>query len=154
MLEHCYASFQKSFYARLCHKMADAATKGDKLCQTIFTDAGRQLAKMIAALLPRVNQQLTRTGYLSIICVGSVWLSWELLKDGFINELSNRKISFELRLLKLKPNVSMAVGAYLMAADAIEFPMPRDYSKNYEIFFSYNSNQNLIGNGINGTHED
>lgn len=141
MLEHCYASFQKPFYARLCQKMSVAASNGDELCQHIFNDAGRQLAKMVSALMPKVDKSLIETGHLSIICVGSVWLSWELLKKGFIQELNKHKIPFELRLLKLKANVSMAIGAYYMAADAIDFPMPRDYSKNYEIFFNYDGNK-------------
>lgn len=137
MLEHCYASFQKSFYARLCQKMSVAANNGDELCQKIFNDAGRQLAKMVAALMPRVDKELVQTGHLSILCVGSVWLSWELLQSGFMKELNQRKIPFGLRLLKLKPDVSMAIGAYYMAADSVDFPMPRDYSQNYEIFFNY-----------------
>lgn len=155
MLEHCYASFQKSFYARLCQKMSVAASNGDELCQKIFADAGRQLAKMISALIPRVDKELIETGHLSIICVGSVWLSWELLQNGFMKELNQHKIPFELRLLKLKPDVSMAVGAYYMAADSVDFPMPRDYSQNYEIFFNYAghdmTNGKSISNG-NGNH--
>lgn len=148
MLEHCYASFQKSFYARLCQKMSVAANNGDELCQTIFTDAGRQLAKMVSALIPRVDKALIETGHLSIICVGSVWKSWELLKVGFIKELSQHKTEFELRLLQLKPNISMAIGALYMAADSVDFPLPRDYSKNYEIFFNYAGHE--LANGTNG----
>lgn len=150
MLEHCYASFQKSFYARLCQKMSVAASNGDELCKSIFIDAGHRLAKMISALIPRVDKALTESGFLSIICVGSVWLSWELLKPGFIKELNQQKIPFELRLLQLKPNVSMAVGAYLMAADAVDFPMPRDYSKNYEIFFIYEGHKTDAKDILNG----
>lgn len=152
MLEHCYASFQKSFYARLCQKMSVAASNGDELCQSIFIDAGRQLAKMASALIPRVDDELTRSGDLSVICVGSVWKSCELLKPGFMKELSHRDIPFKLKLLQLKPDVSMAVGAYYMAADAVEFPMPRDYSQNYEVFFEYPGK--AITNGIhtNGHH--
>jgi len=146
MLEHCYANFQKSFYARLCQKMSIVAREGDELCQQIFIEAGRQLAKMICALLPKVDPELTKTGYLPVICAGSVWLSWELLKSGFIKELSSHKVSFGLRLLKLKPDVSMAVGAYYLAADSVDFPMPRDYSQNYEVFFNYDASKD----GING----
>lgn len=147
MLEHCYASFQKPFYARLCQKMSVAASNGDELCQNIFIDAGRQLAKMVSALLPRVDKKLIMTGDLKIICVGSVWQSWGLLKPGFIKQLNQNKIPFELNLMQLKPNVSMAVGAYYMAADAVDFPMPRDYSKNYETFFSYCGHDLTNGNG-------
>ena len=133
--------------------MSLAATTGDELCQRIFSEAGRQLAKMIAALMPRVDKTLIETGHLSIICVGSVWLSWELLQSGFIKELNEHKFPFELRLLKLKADVSMAIGAYYMAADSINFPMPRDYSKNYEVFFNYVGHDLTNGQAIlNGNH--
>lgn len=141
MLDHCYAKFQKSFYAKLCQKLSLAASNDDILCQHIFNDAGRQLAKMVAALIPKVDKSLTEAGYLSIICVGSVWLSWELMESGFLKEIKTRKVPFDLYLLKLKPNMSMAVGAYLMAADDVNFPIPRDYTKHYEIFYKVSTTQ-------------
>lgn len=156
MLEYCYASFQKSFYARLCQKMSKAAEQGDELCQKIFVDAGRQLAKAISALLPRVDPELTKSGSLNIICVGSVWLSWELLRPGFSKELSNHNIPYEILLIQLQPNVSMAVGAIYMCADSVNFDLPRDYSKNYEIFFKIAKTQDKVNgkatNGTNGTN--
>jgi N-acetylglucosamine kinase len=142
MLEHCYAKFQKPFYAKLCQKMSIAALEGDELCKSIFIDAGRYLAKMIFALLPQVSSELVKTGHLSIICVGSVWLSWDLLKPGFMKFLQQHHIPFELRLLKLMPGTSMAVGSVYMAADYVKYQLPRDYTKNYEIFFNYGNNNN------------
>lgn len=152
MLDHCYASFQKSFYARLCQKMSIAASNGDKLCQSIFVDAGRQLAKMVSALIPRVDKRLTIAGHLSVICVGSVWQSFELMKPGFIKELSHREIPFLLKLLQLKPDVSMAVGAFYMAADAVDFPMPRDYTENYQVFFEYPEKPMTNGTQLTNGH--
>lgn len=140
MLDHCYAKFQKSFYAKLCQKLSVAASNDDELSQHIFNEAGRQLAKMIAALTPKVDNTLTESGFLGILCVGSVWLSWELLEKGFTKEIKARNIPFDLHLLKLKPNMSMAVGAYLMAADHLKFPMPRDYAQHYEVFYEVKSN--------------
>lgn len=140
MLEHCYAKFQKSFFAKLCQKMSVAAYEGDKLCLDIFMSAGRFLARMIISLIPKASPDLKASGYLQILCVGSVWISWELLKTGFIKELNNHNIPLELRLLKLKPGISPAVGSIYMAADFVKFPLPREYSKNYEIFFSYSEN--------------
>lgn len=140
MLEHCYGRFQKSFYAKLCQKMSVSAVNGDELCQEIFIDAGHQLAKMIIALIPRVDPKLFDNGHLNILCVGSVWLSWDLLKPGLLEELNEGKIPFGLSFLKLKPNVSMAFGAMYLAADSVKFSLPRDYSQNHEIFFNY-SNQ-------------
>ncbi|KAG5671397.1 hypothetical protein PVAND_001595 [Polypedilum vanderplanki] len=140
MLEHCYAKFNKSFYAKLCQKMSVAALDGDELCKSIFNEAGRLLAKMIVALLPKISPELVKTGYLNVICVGSVWISWNLLKTGFIKELEKHNILFELRLLRLKSNISMAIGSVYMAADSVKFPLPRDYEENYEIFFNFNGN--------------
>lgn len=151
MLEYCYAKFQKSFYAKLCQKMSVAAKNGDELCRNIFFEGGQLLARMILALLPRASQELKDTGFLSILCVGSVWLSWDLLKSGFIKELHESNIEFELRLLKLRTGISMAVGSIYISADHVNFPLPRDYSKNYEIFFSYGKGkhtQDKAGNCI------
>jgi N-acetylglucosamine kinase len=148
MLEHCYAKFNKSFYAKLCQKMSVAALDGDELCKSIFVDAGRVLAKMILALLPKISSELVKTGYLSIICVGSVWISWNLLKGGFIKELERHKIPFELRLLRLRSGISMAIGSIYMAADSVKYPLPRDYEENYEIFFNFGGNCEHINNNI------
>lgn len=149
MLEKCYAQFQKSFYARLCLRMSEAASEGDELCKSIFASAGCQLAKMLSALLPKVEKALIETGSLNVICVGSVWKSWNLLQEGFVKELAKHPNPFELRLLKLKADVSMAVGAFYMAADSIDFPLPRDYSKNYEVFFNYAGHEMTNGT-LNG----
>ena len=155
ILEHCYVKFQKSFYSGLCLKLSVAANAGDALCIQLFTDAGQQLAKMVSALLPHVSDELIKAGYLSIVCVGSVWLSWELLKTGFITELSRHSMPSELRLVKLTQ--SMGNGAAYLAADSVKFNLPRDYAKNYELFFKYNAcktnGKSTNGsNGSNGVH--
>jgi N-acetylglucosamine kinase len=152
ILEHCYAKFDKSFYARLCHKLANAAHDGDQLCLSIFQDAGRQLARQVAALLPRVDPELTKDGYLSMVCVGSVWLSFDLLKDGFLMEIQKQMIPYEIRFKRLKE--SMAMGATYLAADSIKFDLPRDYTKNYEVFFCYESElkQSGINSHCNGSY--
>lgn len=137
MLEFCYAGFQKSFYAMLCQKMSVAAENGDELCKSIFNDAGKMIGKMIKALLPKVDSKLIEAGHLCIICVGSVWKSWKLLRPGFNEELSQHHIPFDLRLLKLKPDVSMAIGCCYMASDYLNVPIPRDYTQNYEIFYNF-----------------
>jgi N-acetylglucosamine kinase len=108
MLEHCYAKFDKSFYARLCHKLSESARDGDMLSLSIFKDAGKQLAKQVCALLPRVDPELTKDGFLSMVCVGSVWLSFDLLQQGFLEELNKHEIPYEIRFKKLKE--SMAIG--------------------------------------------
>ncbi|XP_055679004.1 N-acetyl-D-glucosamine kinase [Lutzomyia longipalpis] len=146
LLDHCYAKFDKPFFAGLCLKLAKAANDGDRLCQQLFMDAGKLLAKSIIALLPRVSEELVRSGELSIVCVGSVWMSWDLLKMGFIKEMNTTSISYGLTLKRLTQN--MALGATYLAADAIEFNLPRDYAKNYEVFYKHHNTAAVNGNGI------
>uniref|UniRef100_A0A3Q3KBD9 N-acetyl-D-glucosamine kinase n=1 Tax=Monopterus albus TaxID=43700 RepID=A0A3Q3KBD9_MONAL len=79
MLPHLYRDFQKSHFAGFCKKLAEGAEAGDVLCQYVFTQAGRILAKHVEAVLPPL---LSGDHSLPILCVGSVWKSWELLKPG------------------------------------------------------------------------
>lgn len=137
LLEHVYGKFEKSFFAQICIRLAEAAAAGDPLCRSIFDDAGQYLAKATAALLPRVSPQLTQDdGYLHIVCVGSVWNSWSLLRNGFVQELAERRmpVGFGLKLMHLTQH--MALGAVYLAADSIQFDLPRDYTKNVEVFFT------------------
>lgn len=85
---------------------------GDALCQHVFTEAGKALAQHIVAVLPKVHQVKKKktptviepfsllfliichchlsfiqdlfSGELGlpVLCVGSVWRSWELMKPG------------------------------------------------------------------------
>lgn len=152
LLDSCYGNFKKSFFAGLCKKLAIAAKNGDPMCIKIFKDAGHAIARSVIALLPKVQNELINTGDLNIVCVGSVFLSWDLLKEGFVKELNNIDIPIGLSFKRLKQK--MAMGAVYIAADSINFNLPRDYSKNYEMFYYYNQKQNINGkmNGnSNGT---
>lgn len=136
LLEHVYGKFEKSFFAQICVHLAEAASAGDPLCQSIFSDAGEYLAKATIALLPRVSRELTQDGYLHIVCVGSVWNSWSLLRKGFMRELASKQqpAAFGLKLTQLRQH--MALGAVYLAADSIHFDLPRDYTKNVEVFYT------------------
>lgn len=146
LLDHCYAKFDKAFFASLCEKLSHLATKGDALCLHLFEDAGRYLAKATAALTPNVSEKLLVNGDLNIVCVGSVWKSWDLLKDGFIKEIAKSSNKFGLNLITLTQ--AMAIGAVYLGADSIKFDLPRDYSHNYDIFQHFAPNDAKI----NGTH--
>jgi N-acetylglucosamine kinase len=148
LLDYCYAKFEKSFFAMLCLKLAKAAHEGDELCVKLFNDAGRSIAKSIIALLPNLQPDLIENGVCTIVCVGSVWKSYDLLKTGFCKELDSHKIGFDLRFIQLTS--SMALGAVYMAADDTEILLPRDYTKNYSVFYTYSKNvsQAKLANGI------
>lgn len=78
------------------------------------------------------------------MCVGSVWLSWDLLKQGFLKELDCSNVKFGLNLKRLTEK--MAFGAVYLAADTIDYDLPRDYTKNYEIFHCYQQKKTMNGN--------
>ncbi|KAL1402385.1 hypothetical protein pipiens_020542, partial [Culex pipiens pipiens] len=106
------------------------------------------LARSVCALSPRISPALiSQCGEVDIVCVGSVWLSWELLEPGFTRELENAKFKYDLKLLKLTN--TMALGAAYLAADTFDLELPRDYSKNYEVFYGHRAVLN--GNGTNGS---
>lgn len=132
LLDHCYAKFDKAFFASLCEKLSHLAAKGDELSLHLFENAGHYLAKATAALTPNVSDQLLVKGNLNIVCVGSVWKSWHLLKGGYTKEILKSSCKFGLNLITLTQ--AMAIGAVYLAADAINYDLPRDYSHNYDIF--------------------
>ncbi|CAH0555307.1 unnamed protein product [Brassicogethes aeneus] len=136
LLNAFYLNFDKAMIAKLCKRISELADEGDELSKKIFRDAGRDLAKMISAVIGKASNELTeREGGIQILCVGSVWLSWKLLKPGFIGYLNDNTSVTELTLGKL--TTSSAVGAALMASDKLNIPINRDYSKNYEVFYIY-----------------
>ncbi|KAK6622539.1 hypothetical protein RUM44_002351 [Polyplax serrata] len=148
MLQHCYSKFNKSKFAGVTMKFAEGATKGDLLCLWLFQQTGIALASYIIALWPNVDESLIKApGGLQIVCVGSVWKSWKLLERGFIQRLkpvpksclpsvyTSEPIIEELSLLKLK--VGPETGAAYLAAKLVDYPMPKNYVDNYEVFFHY-----------------
>lgn len=148
LLDHCYAKFDKAFFASLCEKLSHLASKGDQLSLHLFEDAGRYLAKATTALLPHVSDELLHNGNLNIVCVGSVWKSWNLLKDGYSKEVAKSTHKFGLNLITLTQ--AMAIGAAYLAADSIKFDLPRNYSHNYDTFQQFKPNNGT--NKANGTH--
>ncbi|GFG31290.1 hypothetical protein Cfor_12855 [Coptotermes formosanus] len=137
LLEHCYTKFDKCHFAGLCKRLSEAAVQGDQLSQWLFSEAGRVLARHVAALFPQVDSKLlSEPGGLPVLCVGSVWYSWDLLKPGFVAELKEAAPELK-RLCLLRLATSIATGAVYLAAKEINFDLPRNYTKNHEIFFTY-----------------
>ncbi|CAB3369440.1 Hypothetical predicted protein [Cloeon dipterum] len=161
LLQHCYTNFEKSFFASLCKKLSLAASQGDGLSKWLFQQAGRDLARFVVAVWPQVQKQpvfqklLEQPGGLPVVCVGSVWLSWEHLQPGFVAELAAHSEIRELTLLQLRS--SAAVGATYLAARMVHADFPADYASNYQVFFNYHKEKQANGvakmNGdTNGTH--
>ncbi|XP_021554716.1 N-acetyl-D-glucosamine kinase isoform X3 [Neomonachus schauinslandi] len=78
---------------------------------------------------------------LPILCVGSVWKSWELLREGFLlaltqgRELQAQNSFSSFTLMKLRH--SSALGGASLGARHIRHLLPMDYSANAVAFYSY-----------------
>jgi len=136
MLAPLYDDFSKTKFASLTKSLADAANQGDLNCLAMFKAAGQALARHAVALAPSVNRKmLSEEGGLKIVCVGSVWKSWHLLKEGFLDVVSQSKDLTEFSLLDLI--VGSAHGAAYLGASKTGFYLPRDYSNNVKVFYHY-----------------
>jgi len=141
ILSHCYDNFSKADFAALSKKIAEAAISGDALCIWLFREGGRMLGKHIRALSNNVSPELKGAeGGLNIVCVGSVWKSWELLKAGFLEGIKDERGQPSIReLTMVKLTVGMATGATYLGAKAAGQYMPRNFQNNVEKFFHYKS---------------
>ncbi|KAF3836924.1 hypothetical protein F7725_004388 [Dissostichus mawsoni] len=149
MLPHLYTNFQKSHFAGFCKKLAEGAKAGDALCQHVFTQAGRVLAKHVEAVLPAAKEPLLNGDLgLPILCVGSVWKSWEPMKPGFTEVLDKVASSDKFKgrfhgysLLSLQQ--SSALGGASLGAQGIGAALTLDYKANAKVFYqhTFNSSQ-------------
>ncbi|CAH1185509.1 unnamed protein product [Phyllotreta striolata] len=136
ILDYFYVNFDKAYIASMTKDLSELAADGDDLAREIFRQNGAYLAKSIRAVLSKASGELSdREGGVHVTCVGSVWLSWELLKQGFVQELDAKSDIRELTLIRL--NTEMGTGAVYLASDRLEIPLERDYSKNYAVLYNY-----------------
>ncbi|XP_077622449.1 N-acetyl-D-glucosamine kinase isoform X3 [Crocuta crocuta] len=142
ILTHLYRDFDKCRFAGFCRKVAEGAQQGDPLSRFIFRKAGEMLGRHVVAVLPQTDPVLfQREMGLPILCVGSVWNSWELLKEGFILALTQgREIQAQnsfssFTLMKLRH--SSALGGASLGARHIGHLLPMDYTANAIAFYSY-----------------
>jgi len=141
MLDHCYTRFSKDFFASFCGKLAAAAIeKQDPMCRQLFEDAGRMLGKFVATLAPNVHQSLAEgEGGLRVVCVGSVFKSWELLESGFVDALRSPRVagSHVRAVTLLRVTETAALGAAFLGAKVVSHTLPLDYQGNTEVFFQH-----------------
>ncbi|CAH1257734.1 N-acetyl-D-glucosamine kinase-like isoform X1 [Branchiostoma lanceolatum] len=141
LLDHLYRNFDKSKFAGFCKLVAQGANeKGDKLCQIIFTQAGEMLGKHICALSSNIDKSLLEgEGGLQVVCVGSVWKSWDVLREGFLRGMlprNDRDVTIKtITLLELKQ--SCAIGAANLGARSVGMKLPVKYADNATVFFSH-----------------
>ena len=140
LLDYYYKDFKKSKIAGLTEHLSEAArTKNDPLIKNLFFQAGQWQSRSIAALYPFVDGKLKQEkGGLKVLCMGSVWLSWDLLKEGFVSVLNQISDIEQLTLIRLKS--SIAIGAVYLAFDQIDVKFNKCYTDNYDIFYVYSKN--------------
>ncbi|OWR50989.1 hypothetical protein KGM_208208 [Danaus plexippus plexippus] len=164
LLPHVYKHFDKAQFAGLTSKLSQLAYEGDELAQHVFADAGSALAAHAAALADKAQRRnRSEKGQgeegdenggdlkkIRVVCVGSVWKSWSLLKPGTLKQLNKRRITTNLEFVRLR--VSSAIGAAWLAAKNVNFDLPRDDKSYCEVFYTYTPNINKISkvNGHNG----
>ncbi|XP_077992249.1 N-acetyl-D-glucosamine kinase-like [Glandiceps talaboti] len=141
ILDHMYSKFNKSKFADFCVRLAEGAREQkDELCIWLFREAGKSLARHIVALGPKIDKSLlTAEGGLQVVCVGSVWKSWDLLKEGFLEGLKPRNEKDveieEISLLDLKE--SPAIGAAVIGAHDAGCKLNINYEANVDVFFHH-----------------
>jgi N-acetylglucosamine kinase len=139
VLDHLHKKFDKARFAQFCQILSNGATQDkDLLCFHLFREAGRILGRHVLAVAKYADKALlNQQDGLPIVTVGSVWKSFDLLREGFLEGLQPRgrgdvKIQ-EIKLFRLK--TSPAIGAAYSAAKKAGIALPIDFTTNAEVYF-------------------
>jgi N-acetylglucosamine kinase len=85
VLTYMYQDFNKAKVAGFTKVLASLAHDGDAYCIELFQEAGVLLGAMARTLAPFIEATSADKSIQSvtIVCEGSVWKSWDILKCGF-----------------------------------------------------------------------
>ena len=84
MLDVFYKDFDKARVAGFARAVAAAATAGDAFCASVLAAAGAELGDMARTLARHLGGAAGASAVPRIVCVGSVWKSWPLLREAFV----------------------------------------------------------------------
>ncbi|CAH8582281.1 unnamed protein product [Schistosoma rodhaini] len=122
LLQHFYTDFSKNKVAGLCEHFSRIARTGDPSAKDVFYDAGVQLARHVrAALYYYVMDSMSRSQNLTVVCCGSVFKSWDLIKDGFKDFLKpseNSEWTGTLELVQLKHSAAYGAARLSVHSDS------------------------------------
>ncbi|KAG9392394.1 BadF/BadG/BcrA/BcrD ATPase family [Carpediemonas membranifera] len=104
ILPQLYDNFNKAHIASLTSRLAPLARSGNMVAIELFEKAGRDLCDMVMAVLPS-SAGTREADRVDVVCIGSMWKSFDLLKSGFVADAPFRL---------LKPSVPAGVGAAVM----------------------------------------
>lgn len=147
ILPHAYTHFVKAQFAALTQRIAELASQNDAMSQHLLASAGCELGHHVAALC---NKGLKVSAPLRVVCVGSVFRSWDYLKDGLLSVLARRKVKTELQFVRLL--VPSAMGAAWLAAKCVNYALPRDDEAMCQIFHHYTPQTTTGANGDGHGH--
>lgn len=133
IMKHLYDEFSKHFVAGLTKVLA-STLPDDPLCKLLFRQAGQSLARSVAAVIRRAPKEV-KAKEINLICVGSMWNSWKLIQEGFVEWLNTHSTTKDILLVKM--TVSAAIGAAYIAADKVGVELQKEFGKNYETFYRY-----------------
>uniref|UniRef100_A0A914Q7B8 Glucokinase n=1 Tax=Panagrolaimus davidi TaxID=227884 RepID=A0A914Q7B8_9BILA len=97
----------------------------DPLCKHLFEQAGEALAQKLIAVSRNFDNEMFQN--VSVLLVGSVFQSWNILKFGFVKTLQTKPSKIkQLSFYKLKENAALGAAIFVL--------------KNSEIFFDFDFN--------------
>lgn len=130
LLAHFNENINKTFIAQLCCPLAQAAHEGDQFCIKLFYKAGVHLGRHVSAAVHHADRDgLIGPEGIDVVCCGSVFKSWSLLKEGFYAGMEPKHRTYRqsgriiLRLLQK----TAAIGATILACRlklGINLPRP------------------------------
>jgi len=130
MYAHLYAGWDKAHFARFAVRIVEAAQKGDALSIQLLSDNGRALGRHLAAIVKHAsNELLSGDDGMRVICVGSVWRSWSLMRTGFIDGCRPAYADDDRRLRKVtlytqKQTTAVGYGYYVAHKTGVIDRMP------------------------------
>lgn len=72
-----------------------------------------------------------------MVCVGSVWKSWDLIKSGFVDQLHDTTSVTVDKLTLLVITKCPAIGGVYLAARFANVDFTYTFKENYEIFYEF-----------------
>lgn len=83
--------------------------------------------------------------------MGSVWKSWDVMKDVFIDEIHESRTLDELTMIRL--TATAALGACYLAAEEIDWLFTKPYEDNIEVFHQYKRKNYVKPRAMNDSSE-
>ena len=152
LIPHMYPpKFNKTFFARFTYQISQIANSGDEFGRFLFFECGQHLANHVLAFDRHFKTtfgdqkfqsgQKIRNGEkirIPIVCEGSVWLSWNLMRSGFVDQLKQfyaggNSAADELSFRLMRPKVTCSLGAARLAAENFGLDIKLNFMDNVEL---------------------